>query len=135
MASWLRILLGNRPDIIAPESLGFIFSPLVKNPDRRPFYGWGGVQSNYYGIGWRILNWSDHSIIYHGGSVNGYRSEIAIDREKKIGICVLFSSNNSYANQVIPDFFRDYYSFLEKKDSSIATSNSGISINSVQPKS
>ncbi|MBK8500942.1 MAG: beta-lactamase family protein [Saprospiraceae bacterium] len=135
MASWLRILLGNRPDIIAPESLEFIFSPHVKNPDRRAFYGWGGVENNYYGIGWRIVNWPDHSIVYHGGSVNGYRSEIAIDRKNNIGICVLFSSNNSYANQVIPDFFRDYNSFFDNKKEFFETTDTVIKSNSVQPKS
>ena len=114
MANWLRVLLGNRPDIISHESLDFIFSPLVKNPDRRSFYGWGGVKDNYYGIGWRVVNWPEHSIIYHGGSVNGYHSEIAFDREKNIGICVLYSSNNRHADRVIPDFFRDYYLFNQK---------------------
>ena len=118
MAGWLQILLGNRPDIIAHENLEFIFNPVVKNPDRRSFYGWGNVESNYYGIGWRIVNWPDHSIIYHGGSVNGYRSEIAIDRENRIGICVLFNSNNHDANRIIPEFFRSYYSHLEKMNTS-----------------
>lgn len=114
MANWLRVLLGNRPDIISRESLDFIFSPQVKNPDKRSFYGWGGVTDNHYGIGWRIVNWPDHSLIYHGGSVNGYRSEIAVDRKNNIGICVLFSSNNRQANEIIPDFFRDYYEYLEE---------------------
>lgn len=117
MANWLRVLLGNRPDIISHKSLDFIFSPLVKNPDRRSFYGWGGVEENYYGIGWRVVNWPDRSIIYHGGSVNGYRSEIAFDRKLNIGICVLFSSNSRHANRVIPDFFNNYYRHREETKS------------------
>jgi beta-lactamase class C len=115
MGAWLRVLLGNRPDIIAPENLDYIFDPVVKNRNRGGFYGWGGVKDNYYGIGWRIVNWPEKSIIYHGGSVNGYRSEIAIDRENKIGICVLFNSNNRYAAKVIPEFIKAYEAFLEKE--------------------
>ncbi|MCB0689280.1 MAG: beta-lactamase family protein [Saprospiraceae bacterium] len=109
MANWLRVLLGNRQDMVKQSSLDFIFSPLVKNPQQHSFYGWGGVKSNYYGIGWRVVNWPDHSLVFHSGSVNGYHSDIAIDRKNKIGICILYSTNDRYADLVIPDFFRDYY--------------------------
>jgi beta-lactamase class C len=115
MGAWLKVLLGNRPDIIAPENLDYIFNPVVRNKNRAAFYGWGGVQDSYYGLGWRIINWPEKSIIYHGGSVNGYRSEIAIDRENNIGICVLFNSNNRYAGKVIPEFIKAYEDFLEKE--------------------
>lgn len=115
MGAWLRVLLGNRPDIIAPENLDYIFNPVVKNRNRAGLHGWSDVKDNYYGIGWRIINWPEKSIIYHGGSVNGYRSEIAVDRENNIGICVLFNSNNRYAAKVIPEFIQAYEAFLEQK--------------------
>lgn len=117
MAKWLRILLGNRPDLISPMGLDEIFTPVVKNPDRSTFYRWGGVESNYYGIGWRIVNWLEHALIYHSGSVNDYRSEIAIDRENRIGICILFNSNTPFGSDVVPDFFRQYYRHLERETS------------------
>jgi beta-lactamase class C len=67
-------------------------------------------------MGWRSLNNDDQTIVYHGGYVNGYRSEIAFDREKQIGISILFHSNTSYAVELIPEFFNDFdaiFNFME----------------------
>ncbi|NND34310.1 MAG: beta-lactamase family protein [Saprospiraceae bacterium] len=116
MAAWLKVLLGNRPDIIGSEHLDHIFEPVVKNNNKAGFHGWKGVKETHYGIGWRIVNWEDKSIVYHGGSVNGFRSEIAIDRKNNIGICVLFNSNNRYAGKVIPEFIQNYETFLKNQD-------------------
>lgn len=47
-------------------------------------------------------------IVYHGGYVNGYRSEIAFAPEDGIGICILINTNSSYPLEVIPDFFNHF---------------------------
>lgn len=107
MAIWLQVLLGNRPDIISDETLDFIFSPLVKTRSRYYYDRWPGVVNSYYGIGWRVLEQADKMLIYHGGFVNDYASQIAIDRENKVAICVLFNAPNSFTSKVIPTFFNE----------------------------
>jgi hypothetical protein len=37
--------------------------------------------------------------------VNGYRSEIALDRKKGIGICVLFNGQTGLCGNCVQDFF------------------------------
>lgn len=108
MGEWLLLLTGNRPDLIKDETLDQIFEPVSTIPNRRFSRHWPGVNETYYGMGWRTLNNGDQTIVYHGGYVNGYRSEIAFDRENQIGISILFHSNTSYAVQVIPEFFNDF---------------------------
>lgn len=122
MAQWLKVLLGQRQDIVSASSLDQAFSPFVKNRSNRPFYKWGGVQENHYGMGWRIVDWRDRTLVYHSGSVNNYQAEIALDRERNIGICVLFSSNNRAIDTVVPDFFRMYedYSTAHSQDGQMA---------------
>ena len=95
MAAWLNILLGYRPDIVSKQTLDHVFTPFIemnkeKDEDRVEYYDvWDGVQHSYYGMGWRIIQYNNRTLIHHGGFVNNYRSEIAIDRGNKIGICIL----------------------------------------------
>jgi beta-lactamase class C len=119
MGKWLLLLTGNRPDLIKEETLDQIFEPVSTIPNRRFSRHWPGVNESYYGMGWRTLNNGDQTIVYHGGFVNGYRSEIAFDRENQIGISILFHSNTSYAVQVIPEFFNDFsavHEFVESHE-------------------
>ena len=60
---------------------------------------------SHYGMGWRVLDNHGQKIVYHGGYVNGYRSEIAFSPEHGVGICILINANSSYPLEVIPDFF------------------------------
>jgi len=108
MAQWLELLLGNRPDIISDSSLSTIFNPLVKVNTRRYSRRWGARRSDY-AMGWRVVNFQGRNIVFHGGYVNAYRSEIAIDRKNKLGICVLFNAPNHYASRIIPQFFTTFY--------------------------
>ena len=61
-------------------------------------------------MGWRVLDNEGQKIVYHGGYVNGYRSEIAFDPDNGTGICVLINANSSYPLQVIPGLFEYFRS-------------------------
>jgi beta-lactamase class C len=45
------------------------------------------------------------TILYHGGYVAGYRSEVAIHPTKKMGICVLANAAGDAIDQALPTFF------------------------------
>lgn len=111
MSQWLQLILGNRPDIVSAQTLDYIFKAQVNTNTRRLSRRWG-VKKSEYALGWRVLTFKDRVINYHGGYVNSYRSEIAIDRENKIGICVLFNASHRITGDIIPDFFRS----LEKPE-------------------
>jgi len=86
-----------------------IFHPFVKaSAKNRHFYSWKRPTSAYYGMGWRIINFKDDVVYYHGGYVNGFRSEIAIHPKEHIAICVLVNSTGPLADQAIPEFFKKY---------------------------
>lgn len=108
MGKWLLLLTGNHPEIISDQSLDRIFEPISTINNRRFSRHWPGVNRTFYGMGWRVLYNGDQTIIFHGGYVNGYRSEIAFDRERKLGICILFNSTSGYALEVIPQFFNEF---------------------------
>ncbi len=110
MGKWLLLLTGNYPELIKGETLDQIFEPISTIPNKRFSRYWPDVNESHYGMGWRTLMNEDQKIIYHGGYVNGYRSEIAFDKDNQIGICILLNSNSGYALEVIPGFFNRFNS-------------------------
>jgi beta-lactamase class C len=109
MALWLKALLGNNQEIINDTTLNEIFTPQIRaNSRNREFRRWKRPKGSYYALGWRVLTFKNDTIEYHGGYVNGFRSEVALDRKNKIAICVLTNSSGSLADQSIPEFFSKY---------------------------
>jgi beta-lactamase class C len=110
MAQYLKVLLGTREDFISGETLDEIFTPSVKARSKnRNFRRWIERADAYYALGWRVLNFKNDTLLYHGGYVNGYRSELAINRKNKIGICVLSNGPGSLADNSVPYFFSLYF--------------------------
>lgn len=107
MGQWLRLLLGYRPEIAADSTLDRVFQPAVNTGrERSVLRGWVDRYNAYYAMGWRVLERPhDQTILYHGGYVNGFRGEIALNRRDGIGICVLFNANTELTKQCVPAFF------------------------------
>ncbi len=109
MAKWLELLLGNRDDVIAEETLQEVFTPRVNIKNRKNYYQrWPGVKDSFYAMGWRILKTADTDLVYHGGQVNNYRSEIAVNPKEKIAICVLSNAKGSFTSRAVPSFMTMY---------------------------
>lgn len=105
VGKWLLLLTGHYPDIISEKTLAEIYEPLATIRNRRFSRYWDGVDQSYYGMGWRVLDNHGQKIVYHGGYVNGFRSEIAFSPEDGAGIFIVINTNSSYPLTVIPDFF------------------------------
>jgi len=114
MGEYLKVLLGYRPDIISKESLTEIFNPMICTSDKETYVNlWDGVTDSYYAKGWRVLDYRDRKIIYHGGNVNQYKTQLMIDPENGVGVCVLFNGPNPFNGPVIPTFLSYYDFFME----------------------
>lgn len=109
MALWLKSLLTGGEEIMADTALSEIFEPQIKAISKnRNFNRWKRPRSSYYALGWRVINFQNDQLLYHGGYVNGYRSEVAIDQKNKIAICVLTNSPGNLADLSVPEFFKRY---------------------------
>lgn len=108
MGKWLLLLTGNHPDVISKETLEDIYTPLAAINNRRFSRHWDGVNRSQYGMGWRVLDNHGQKIVYHGGYVNGYRSEIAFAPDEGIGISILTNAGSSYPLTVIPGLFNHF---------------------------
>jgi beta-lactamase class C len=107
MGKWLTLLLGNRPHILDSMTIDQICKPIVKtDKERRILPDFVAGNEAAYAMGWRVLTPEHHTIMYHAGYVNGFASEIAFDRKRGLGICVLFNAPNDLGKHCVPEFFR-----------------------------
>ena len=111
MAVWLITLLNGYPEVVANETLNQLFEPSVQTALKWSYtrYWDEKLEKKYYGLGWRIYEYNDKKIVYHGGYVKGYRSEIAFCPDEGIGMAVLMNSTSQLANQSVPKFFHMYF--------------------------
>ena len=97
MALWMLAQMGEMPDVLDGRVLDTIHAPYVVTPTERgrlrKFLE--RLSTAWYGYGWRSYDYSGHRIIGHRGGINGYRSLILFDAEKKSGVVALWNSNSS----------------------------------------
>jgi beta-lactamase class C len=107
MAQWLRAQMGHRPDVLSKEVLNEIHTPQVATPGEIRSSGWRSERLNnaYYGLGWRVMNYSGRTMIFHGGAVRGFRGLIAFLPDQDIGIVVLWNSESAMPSGLMPTFF------------------------------
>ena len=114
MALWLKAVMGSRPHLLPQKKLDEIFEPQVRAIARNNyFWQWKRVRKSYYGLGWRVITFANDTIEYHGGYVNNYRCEVAVNRRKKIAIAMLVNSPGLLADQGVPRFFKIYDKYLD----------------------
>lgn len=109
MAKWLQAMLGYHPDIIPQAVLDEVFEPVIAmRVKNRHFSNMYKPRSGYYGMGWRVIEYPNDTVVYHGGYANGFKSGIAFERNKKIGICVLTNAPAKFSNLALTRFFTMY---------------------------
>ncbi len=115
MANYMIAMTGHRQEIISQKVIEDIFEPQVTTNIRWKYFSrWKDYKKSYYGLGWRIVENGESTIAYHGGYVNGYRSQLAIDTNEDIGICVLTNSPTNYSSKLVPAFLKLYDQYKER---------------------
>lgn len=106
MALWVRANLGGFPEVLTPDFLNELHTPVIETPQGNYFNRWQGLEKAYYGIGWRVFDIEGVRVVHHGGGVRGYRSEMAFIPEADIGMVVLFNGETNVANDAVPMFLK-----------------------------
>lgn len=115
MARWLKALTARQSTLLQSSVKDEMFRPFVRATARnRYFRTWKKSSGSFYSLGWRVLTFKTDTLNYHGGYVNGYRSEIAVKGDDGIGICVLVNAAGQLADRAIPEFFILYEKYREK---------------------
>src|ERR1044072_1399151 len=93
----MRAQMGEMPDVLDQRVLNTIHGRYVVTPTERgslcKFLERLGKA--WYGFWWRSYIYARHLIVGHRGGINGYRSLILFDPQKKSGVVALWNSNTS----------------------------------------
>ena len=60
------------------------------------------LNNAYYGLGFRVFNYSGHTMVFHGGAVQGYRGLIAMLPAEDVGMVVLWNSESAAPSGLLP---------------------------------
>ena len=104
MAQWLVAQTGHRQDVLDDSLLNQIHSPQVNTPGELRGSPWRRerLDNAYYGLGFRVYNYSGHNMVFHGGAVQGYRGLIAMLPGEDVGMVVLWNSESAAPSGLMP---------------------------------
>lgn len=97
LAVWMLAQMGQMPEVVSPNVINAIHSPMVETPgERRRLRKFRErLNTAWYGFGWRSYDYAGRHIVGHRGGVNGYRSLILFDPKEKSGVVAMWNSNTS----------------------------------------
>jgi beta-lactamase class C len=106
MAQWLIAQMGHRTGVLPPGPLADIHAPQVRTPGELRGSGWRRERlgNAYYAMGWRVFDYAGHTMLFHGGAVQGYRGMIAYLPDQDVGIVVLWNSESAAPSGLLPTF-------------------------------
>ncbi|HEY2346051.1 MAG TPA: serine hydrolase domain-containing protein [Xanthomonadaceae bacterium] len=104
MTQWLLAQMGHRPDVLPPAVLADIHTPLVETVDQLHGSPWRRerLSNAQYATGWRVFTYAGHTLVFHGGAVQGYRTMIGFLPDKDIGAVVLWNSESAVPSGLMP---------------------------------
>lgn len=115
MVIWMRALLGEAPEVVSPELIEQVTTPLTKSKKEIYRRQWREFLTDaHYGLGWRVYNFAGHTLNYHGGWVQGYRADIAFSPEYGVGYVMLMNAESNLINEFTPDFWERCFKHLEQ---------------------
>lgn len=98
---WLIAQLGHNTDVLPENVLGNVRTKRVKTRRDLRRKEWRRYLTDaHYGLGWRVYQFGQDQLMYHGGWVQGYRAEIAYSAEHQLGLVMLMNAESNLINEL-----------------------------------
>lgn len=98
---WLIAQLGHNPAVLSEDVLQAITTKQVRTRRDLRRKEWRRYLTDaHYATGWRVYQFGQDELIYHGGWVQGYRAEIAYSREHQLGLVMLMNAESNLINEL-----------------------------------
>lgn len=117
MSQWLMAQMGRQPEVLSPALLEEIQKPRVATPSELRSVPWRRerLRAAHYGLGWRVFDYADATLVFHGGAVQGYRGLIGFLPEHGFGIAILVNCECRLQSGLLPTAL-DGFLGLPRKD-------------------
>lgn len=108
MAKYLLAMTGHAPQVLSPAVLEQLRQPKVPVSTRLKWPLWQRFSSasSWYGHGWRLVQFDQHRLYYHGGVVDGFRPYLAYSAEHDIGLVVLTNAEADVTGDIAQWFWQ-----------------------------
>ncbi|WCL53778.1 serine hydrolase domain-containing protein [Gimibacter soli] len=101
MSKWLSAQLGKRPDVLPDGSIGMMTKKEVRTLREMSKRRWRPYLTNaHYGLGWRIYDFGDDTLVYHFGAVEGFRALVAYSKSRNVGISILTNGGSNEIDEL-----------------------------------
>ena len=113
---WLIAQLGHQPQVLSDEILASITGKKVKTRRDLRRKEWRRYLTDaHYALGWRVYQFGQDTLLYHGGWVQGYRAEIAYSREHQLGLVMLMNAESNLINQLGTYFWSSFLTAIRQQ--------------------
>ncbi len=114
---WLIAQLGYKPDVLSTDLLQQITSKRVKTRRDLRRKEWRNYLTDaYYALGWRVYQFGEEELVYHGGWVQGFRADIAYSRQRELGLVILLNAETSMVNELSTYFWSSMFTAFQQQD-------------------
>ncbi|MEP7042392.1 MAG: serine hydrolase domain-containing protein [Dokdonella sp.] len=115
MEQWLIAQMGGRPNVLSPELLTVLHTPLVETEREKRASPWrrGRLLDAQYALGWRIYDYAGTTLVFHAGAVQGYRAIIAFLPKYRFGAVMLWNCESPVPMGLMPMLIDSYLGLPE----------------------
>lgn len=102
MAIFLKAQMGGHPEVIPHTVLAKMQTPIIPTNN---MIGSARSKNPHYGLGWRIVEYADQKLVYHGGWLKGFTNFLAFMPEQQLGIVILHNADTKFSSKAAMKFF------------------------------
>jgi beta-lactamase class C len=108
LAKWVEAQMVHDENILPLSVVDTITDKRVRTKKELYKRDWRDYLSDaHYGYGWRIYDFGDDKLVFHGGGVTGYRSNVAYAPDHGIGHVILINAETRLVNELSIKFWSD----------------------------
>ncbi|MET0225000.1 MAG: serine hydrolase domain-containing protein [Dokdonella sp.] len=115
MEQWLIAQMGGRPNVLSPELLSVLHTPLVETEREKRASPWrrSRLLDAKYALGWRIYDYAGTTLVFHAGAVQGYRAIIAFLPKYRFGAVMMWNCESPVPMGLMPMLIDRYLGLPE----------------------
>lgn len=114
---WLIAQLGYNPDVLNDDQLTQITSKRVRTVrDLRRRLWREHITDAHYALGWRVYQFGQEQLVYHGGWVQGFRAELAYSKERELGLVILLNAESNVVAELSTHFWSTMFTAMQEQD-------------------
>lgn len=110
MSKWMLAQMGAYPEVYSPAVIETVTTKRIRTRKEMRKRNWRSVLKNaHYGYGWRIYDVGGTELVYHGGSVAGFRTEVAYSKEKDLALVILLNAETRMGSDLNAKFWAEIF--------------------------